>query len=313
MNSVFAHPADDGIVQAAGGVLWRPANERGDIEIGLVHRPRYHDWTLPKGKLERGETVVSAAIREIDEETGHQVRLGRFIKRVNYDVGGGRRRKQVHYWSAKAISGQFVANSEVDQLRWLTPDAAAKKLTYQLDRKVLRAFRQFPADTHTTLLVRHAKAGRKARYHGDDRARPLEKAGRVQAEALVPLLLAFGAERVHAADRVRCEQTIAPLADELGVSVTPEPLLTEEAYSADPDAALDRMRAIAGRSRIHVVCSQGKVIPPLLTRWSALDGVAMPATRNRKGSTWVLSSYNGRLVALDHIPSPLPSIAETAH
>jgi len=310
MSSVLEHPADHDIVQAAGGVLWRPAGERGDIEIGLVHRPRYRDWTLPKGKLERGETVVAAAVREIDEETGHAVRLGRFVKRVSYDVGGGRRRKHVHYWSAQAISGQFVANSEVDELRWLTPDAAAKKLTYQLDRKVLRAFRRYPADTHTTLLVRHAKAGRKARYRGDDRARPLEKLGRAQAEALVPLLLAFGAERVHAADRVRCVQTIAPLADELGVSVTPEPLLTEEAYSADPDAALARMHDISTRSRIHAVCSQGKVIPPLLSRWAEFDAVPMPATRNRKGSTWVLSSYDGRLIALDHIPSPLPSVPE---
>nr|WP_026303204.1 NUDIX domain-containing protein [Jongsikchunia kroppenstedtii] len=307
---MLEHPAEDGIVQAAGGVLWRPVNERGDIEIGVVHRPRYHDWTLPKGKLERGETVVAAAVREIEEETGYSVRLGRFIRRVSYDVGGGRRRKHVHYWAAQAISGQFVANSEVDELRWLSPDAAAKKLTYQLDRKVLRAFRQYPADTHTTLLIRHAKAGRKARYRGDDRLRPLEKFGRVQAAALVPLLLAFGAERVHAADRTRCEQTVAPLADELGVQVTAEPLLTEEAYSADPDAALDRMRSIAGRRRIHAVCSQGKVIPPLLKRWAELDGVPMPATRNRKGSIWVLSSYQGRLIALDHIPSPLPTVAE---
>lgn len=311
MSSVLAH-ADNGIVHAAGGVLWRSSDKRGDIEIGLIHRPRYNDWTLPKGKLERGETVVAAAVREIAEETGHTVRLGRFITRVSYDISGGRRRKHVHYWSAQSISGEFVPNSEVDQLRWLSPDAAAKKLTYQLDRKVLRSFREFPVATRTLLLVRHAKAGRKARYHGDDKLRPLENLGRIQAEALVPILLAFGAERVHAADRTRCEQTVAPLAAELGVRIISEPLLTEEAYGRDPAAAVDRMRDISTRPRVHVVCSQGKVIPPLLATWAELDSVAVPATRNRKGSTWVLSSYGGRLIALDHIPSPLPPIADSS-
>lgn len=291
------------VVYAAGGVVWREGTS-GDTEVALVHRPRYDDWTLPKGKVEPGETLISAAVREIGEETGFQVRLGRHLRMVSYDLRGPGR-KHVHYWSAEVTAGSFEANHEVDELRWLPVDSAEEQLSYRLDRKVLATFRQLPARLDVLLLVRHAKAGRKSRYHGDDRLRPLEKVGRAQAEALLSQLLAFGPTEVHSADRVRCRQTVAPLADELGVVIQDEPTLSEEAFGDDPKSGRRRIREIGQSAGTHVVCSQGKVIPPLLKWWAAHDEVRLPAARNRKGSFWVLASLDGKLVAASHVDSPI--------
>lgn len=290
-------------VWAAGAVLWRPT--RDSVEICLVHRPGYDDWTLPKGKIDEGETLVSTAVREIREETGQLSRLGRHLMDVGYQIPSGY--KRVRYWTARALGGDFTPNREVDELRWLAPSAAAGLLSYRLDRKVLKEFERLPSDTHTLLLVRHARAGQRSRYKGDDRMRPLDKFGRAQARDLATLLAGFGAERLHSADRLRCEQTLAPAAEKLGVAIVPETALSEEAYRADPDAAHQRMREIAtDTSAIHAVCSQGKVIPPLMRWWADSDDLTLPAKRNRKGSVWVLSTLNGRLLAADHIDSPMP-------
>ncbi|GAC83610.1 NUDIX hydrolase [Gordonia paraffinivorans] len=295
-------------VWAAGAVVWRPgpsgSTAAADVEIAVVHRPRYDDWTIPKGKGEPGETLVDTAVREIAEETGQHIVLGRHLGDVHYDLDSGR--KHVRYWAARGGDGTFAADDEVDELRWLTVEKADATLTYELDRQILREFARLPADLHTLLLVRHAKAGRRADWDGDDRRRPLDALGRRQAEALVPLLTAFGAERVHAADRVRCEQTLDPLRAELGVECVSEPTLSEEAYRADPAAAQRRIRELAARPDVVAVCSQGKVIPPLMRWWADEDGLDLPEAANRKGSVWVCSLDRGRLVAADHIAGPLP-------
>ncbi len=301
-------------VWAGGGVLWRPscdsgAGEIGGVEIAVIHRPRYDDWTLPKGKTESRETVCASAAREITEETGYSVVLGRHLRQVTYAVNGTKR-KHVRYWSARMTGGRFAPNREVDELRWLPPAAAKEALTYTLDRMVVDEFLALPTDLHTLLLVRHAKAGRRARYTGPDAQRPLERTGRLQAEALADLLPLFGAQGLHAADRERCIQTLVPLARRLGgKKIRIEHSLTEEAYSHDPAAAHRRMVELAGkRDAVHVVCSQGKAIAPLMQWWSRHDGFVLPANRNRKASTWVLSiDADGRVVAADHIDDPLPT------
>jgi 8-oxo-dGTP diphosphatase len=155
------------------------------------------------------------------------------------------------------------------------------------------------------LIVRHGTAGRKSRFSGDDTKRPLDKRGRAQAEALVPQLLAFGASDVYAADRLRCHQTVEPLAEELGVTVHNEPNLTEEAYAKNPKRGRQRVVRIAEREGTPVICTHGKVIPDLIAWWCERDGVRPDKSRNHKGSTWVLSLAAGRLVAADHIGGSL--------
>ena len=203
------------------------------------------------------------------------------------------------------MSGEFTPNHEVDKLLWLPAGDVMNTLTYAHDRKVLRRFTRQPADTRTVLIVRHGTAGRKSRYKGDDRKRPLDKHGRAQAESLVGLLLAFGASDLHAANRVRCHQTIEPLAEELSVTIRDEPTLTEEAYAENRKRARQRVLEIAEKSGTRVICSQGKVIPDLIDWWCQRDGVRPDKSRNRKGSVWVMSLSGGKLLAADHIGSPL--------
>ena len=303
-NSSTARRSGSRIVYAAGAVLWRPTDSANPgLEIAMIHRPRYDDWSLPKGKVDPGETAPIAAVREILEETGHGAILGRRLDMVSYPVDQGV--KKVYYWAARSTGGEFIAGSEVDELVWLPVADALEKLSYAHDRKMLRHFTKNPADTHTVLVVRHGTAGRKSRFSGDDAKRPLDKRGRAQAEALVPQLLAFGPREVYAADRVRCHQTVEPLAEELGVTVHNEPTLTEEAYAKNPKRGRHRMLSIAEQGDTPVICTQGKVIPDLIAWWCERDGVRPDKSRNLKGSAWVLSLSGGRLVAADHIGGAL--------
>ena len=290
-------------------MLWRPGtgnsakSAQGAVEVAVIHRPRYDDWSLPKGKVDPGETAPVAAVREVCEETGHHCVLGRRLNTVSYPIDLGI--KKVYYWAARSTGGEFTPGKEVDELIWLPVADAMRKLDYAQDRKVLRRFAKQPADTHTVLVVRHGTAGSKSRYSGDDTERPLDKRGRAQAEALVPQLLAFGATGVYAADRLRCHQTVEPLAAELGVSIHSEHTLTEEAYAKNPKRGRNRVLRIAAQAGTPAICSQGKVIPDLIAWWCERDGVRPDKARNHKGSAWVLSLSAGKLVAADHIGGPL--------
>ncbi len=290
-------------VLAAGAVLWRHNGNPSSPEVAVIHRPRYDDWSLPKGKVDPGETEPVTAVREVHEETGYSSTLGRRLAAVSYPIPQGR--KKVRYWAARQVDGAFSPNAEVDELKWLPVAEALKQLEYPHDRKVLRRFIKQPADTRTVLIVRHGTAGSKSRYKGDDSKRPLDKQGRAQAESLVGVLLAFGADVLYAADRVRCHQTITPLADELGATIHNEPMLTEEAYADNRKAARQRVVEIAAAGGTPVICTQGKVIPDLIAWWCERDGVRPDKSRNRKGSAWVMSLAGDRLIAADHIGSPL--------
>jgi 8-oxo-dGTP diphosphatase len=285
-------------------VLWRPNGDASSPEVAIIHRPRYDDWSLPKGKVDPGETEPVTAVREVYEETGYSSVLGRRLAAVSYPIPQGR--KKVRYWAARIVGGDFSPNVEVDELKWLPVSEAMEQLGYPHDRKVLRRFAKQSVDTQAVLIVRHGTAGSRSRYKDDDRGRPLDKHGRAQAESLVGVLLAFGANVLHAADRVRCHQTLEPLADELGgATIHDEPLLTEEAYAESRETARNRVVEIAAAGGTPVICTQGKVIPDLIAWWCEREGVRPDNSRNRKGSVWVLSLADGRLVAADHIVSPL--------
>ncbi|NKQ56302.1 NUDIX hydrolase [Amycolatopsis sp. K13G38] len=306
------------IVRAAGAVLWR---NRGDgVEVAVVHRPRYDDWSLPKGKLDPGETLPFTAVRELHEETGYRAVLGRHLKTVRYQVAGGP--KVVEYHSAAAVSGSFVHNGEVDDLRWLPVAAARELLSYPADAEVLDAFEGLPAALSTLLLVRHAKAGKREEWNGDDDLRPLSPAGQRQANAVRAFAPLFGANRVYSVPRLRCVQTVQGIADDLSVDPRHEPLLSEEDYWRDPARGLARLLAIVAAGGTPVVCSQGGVIPDVVAGLAEQAGVRLPAEKggnapSKKGSVWVLSFSPGEsnggphLVAADYYSSALPHPAPT--
>ena len=292
-------------IRAAGGLLWRPA-PRGP-QVAVVHRDRYDDWSLPKGKLHGHEEPLLAAIREVGEETGRLVRVARRLSTVRYDVGD--RTKAVQYWSMRDAGplgeGGIVDVDEVSALDWLSVDDARTRLTYADDRGVLDAFRRAPEVTSLVVLVRHARAGKRTEWDGDDRLRPLDDRGRGQAAALATLLQTFGPTAVLAADRVRCEQTVAPLAAALGLPVTPLPAVSDEAYDADPAGTVEAVSRLATSSPVSVVCSQGTALPGLLEHWLPPRVLStVHDTTTRKAAWWVVGVRAGLPVWIDRYDRP---------
>ncbi|MEV5148851.1 NUDIX hydrolase [Streptomyces sp. NPDC052727] len=128
---------NDTVVQAAGCVLWRRSAVSGDLEICLVHRPKYDDWSHPKGKLKQGEDPLAGALREVAEETGYTAEPGGELPTLRYTANG--RPKRVRYWAAEAVSGHFTPNDEVDRILWLATAAARDRLTQPRDGDLVDA------------------------------------------------------------------------------------------------------------------------------------------------------------------------------
>ena len=211
------------------------------MEVAIIHRPRYDDWSLPKGKLAPGESHIEGAVREVLEETGFRVQPGRSLGEVRYlkKSGGGAREKVVHYWAMRAISGGFSPNREVDRLDWLTVDQARERVTRGIDREMLERFALRPAMTGSVLLVRHASAGSRGDWNGDDKERPLDETGQDQADELVRLLSRFEVDDIVTAEHLRCVETVQPLSESIGVAARTDPLLSEEGFPGHEEEALE--------------------------------------------------------------------------
>ena len=306
----MADGSDNSVIRAAGGLLWRPAvgaDTESSLEIGLIHRPRYDDWSLPKGKLAPGESEIEGAIREVLEETGYRIRLGRPLGEVRYMKTSGRttRPKVVRYWAMEADTGYFTPNREVDELRWVTVGEAGEMLTHAHDQKVLDRFVRGPALSGYVLLVRHAKAGERDDWSGDDRERPLEEDGWSQAEELIRPLSRFDVDDIISADFERCVQTVQPLADALRLPVRREELFSESGYPAHEDEAIHLVRKLGESLATTVVCSQGDVIPDLLQRLAAIDHVDLPEPLHvKKAGVCVLIFDGPRLFSVECFPPP---------
>ncbi len=282
--------AEDAEVLAAGGLLRRESGS--GPEFCVVHRPRYLDWTIPKGKLEFGESHREAAVREIEEETGLHCSVGPELPSTRYlDTEG--RSKTVRYWLMTPTGGAFGPNAEVDELRWLPPGEALGLLTYEHDRGVLAAALGFDAPI---FLIRHAKAGSRPAWEEDDRLRPLSKSGRARAESLTSVLGSESVGRILSSPFVRCVQTVRPLALALGLPVQEHEGLAE---GAGIDACWTWMAELGEAAAL---CSHGDVIPALLQQ-AERSGAELPATREcRKGSVWRLERRGGRVVAATYLP-----------
>ncbi|NBS85923.1 MAG: NUDIX hydrolase [Micrococcales bacterium] len=201
------------IVQAAGALLWR--RENGVLKVLLIHRDRYDDWSWPKGKLDKGESISEAAVREIHEETGLKVCLGVKLQEIEYKLDNGQR-KIVHYWAAevtdKALAQQnFVPDEEVGSLEWFTLPDAKKKLTYKHDVDPLKTLQVLDSndqlETKPLIVLRHAKATPRANWVRGESTRPLLPIGRVQAAALTNILAAYGPKTVLTSRWKRCIET----------------------------------------------------------------------------------------------------------
>jgi 8-oxo-dGTP pyrophosphatase MutT (NUDIX family)/phosphohistidine phosphatase SixA len=283
-------------IRAAGGVVWRRVG--GPLEVAVVHRPRYDDWSLPKGKVIAEETKLEAAVREVGEELGAAVTVSRRIGQFRYEAEGVP--KRVTYWVMRFHGGEFVPNDEVDEVRWLQVRDARAVLSYDVDRSVLADFAALPVPDSVIVLVRHAKAGKRNDWPGEDALRPLDEAGKAQAARLATLLAFFGPERVYAAEPVRCVSTVQPLAAALDLEVRVDPVFNDETYADAPWATQTALLALAKPGKVSVVCSQGDTIPGLIDRL----GPGISSSETRKGAWWVLNLVDGDVVSADHYDAP---------
>jgi 8-oxo-dGTP diphosphatase len=288
------------MIRAAGALLWRETAER-TIEIALIHRPRYGDWTLPKGKIEEGETALQCAYRELVEETGIKANFTQQLGSVDYEENG--QAKRVIFWAAHCAldASNFIANEEVDQLRWLTIQEALEEATYPTDLEIILKFKDQPKRSDTLIILRHTKALERGDWDEPDSQRTLDEVGFDQAQLLIKHLEPFAIDEVYTSDFTRCVQTVTPIAHARGLSITAVPSLNEETFHEDPARAVSFANALKQDEKNILICSHNPVIPTMLR------GILNTKLKNKDliklepGDAWIVHRVNGEIVGLDYL------------
>ena len=269
---------------AAGALVWR--RESGMLQVALVHRPRYDDWSWPKGKLDPGERWAAAAAREVWEETGLRVRLGIPLPRAVYGLRDGSL-KEVRYWAAQAIGGSGVLENEIDRVEWLNPAAARERLSYTRDSLQLQALldaeRRGALRSWALILIRHSDAISRSSWHHADQQRPLTHDGKKRATALAAALGAYGVHRLVTSSSTRCVETVTPYAHSQHLHLREKRGLTEEVFATEPERAVRHLERALDRGQFTALCTHRPVFPTLLERLAdyATPGAARSALLER--------------------------------
>jgi len=291
------------VIYAAGAVLWR-IGENKKVEIALIHRPRYDDWSLPKGKLDPNETMIGCAHREVMEETGYSAVFGPEIGHATYIVDGVT--KLVKYWSAQAV-GEATGKpnpQEVDQILWLSTSDARKKLALDDDRSIVDFFSEFGTGTTPLVLLRHAKAVKREDWDGDDGDRPLANVGQIQAKRLLSTYLPFAIEVIHSSDAMRCIETIEPMARSLNMHPIFSTDLSEYRFAKDKEAALDYAQDLMNRGQGAIICSHNPILPKLLKKLIGKKSFKELGLDLKPAEAWVLHHRDGEIIAVDWVSAP---------
>lgn len=291
----------DAPILAAGGLVIRPDVD-GELRVLVAHRPRYGDWSLPKGKADPGESPEATAVREVEEETGVLADIIAPLAEVEYRISSGRR-KIVRYFAMRARSERpFTRNDEVDEIRWVTAAEGAEVLTYEHDRALLASDLDQLLTIGTVWLIRHAAAGDRGAWTEDDRARPITEKGQRQSEAIADALVGHDIDAIYSSPYLRCRQTVDPLAARAGLQVEDSDHLAEGARESE---TLDWLRAMGGRN--VVACSHGDVIPGVIRRLDAL-GVPLHSADGvfdvKKASIWKLALEGDHITSATYTPPP---------
>ncbi|WP_346844838.1 NUDIX hydrolase [uncultured Rothia sp.] len=253
-------------VTAAGCLIWRYTKE--ELKVLLIHRPHYDDWSWPKGKVDEGETVPEAAIREVREEVGLNVTLGVPLAVTSYKVKQGH--KDVYYWAAQVDPTHKAQadGKEVDKLRWVTPKEARKLLTNKTDTNPLDALEKLWKDgdlaTRTVIIVRHAKAKPRSSWSAAEGERPLAATGKRQALAVCRLILSWMPQKVYSSPWVRCMQTVANYQKQMGIQIKTKSAVTEAHHKRHPKRAAKVVNSLFEKEQSTLLCTHRPVLPTVL-------------------------------------------------
>ncbi len=273
---------------------------KGKLKVLVTHRPRYDDWSLPKGKADAKEKPEDTAVREVLEETGYHCRVIAPLGKTRYRVSNAN--KEVAWFAMRPLpdSPGFRPNAEVDSLKWLSPKKAGALVDYEHDRNLLiETDLKKLSRTGTLFLVRHAVAGDRSKWSTEDRHRPLTKLGHRQARAIAERLEGRGVERIMSSPYDRCTQTVDPLSRVSGAGVEMSDALAED---ADPSDAWALLKAMVGQNA--VLCTHGDVVQGILER--AIDSGIRAGSRiyYSKGSTWEVEVAGGKFISGKYFPPP---------
>lgn len=290
-------------ITAAGALVWR-RNEEDQIEIALVHRPKYDDWSIPKGKIEGNEALIACAYREVVEETGFGVRFGPKLGEISYRTENGL--KTVTYWSARFLHIEGTPNpQEVDEVRWILASEVKEFLTRDSDREILRRFFEIDLDTKPLILLRHAKAIERTEWAGEDTDRPLSSHGERQSKRLITVMKPYAIEEMHSSSAVRCYETITPLARALNVDFFFTDSLSEDVFHKDHERPIKYVYRLLSNDYPVLVCSHNPILPAAISSFVNKFGVDVQESKLEPGDAWVVHHIDREVVAVEFLPAPI--------
>jgi len=301
-------------VFAAGAVCWR-LSRKGKLRILVVRRTQHKDTSLPKGKLETGETLPETAMREIAEETGLVVALGVPLGVVEYRLPNGRDKK-VYYWAAEAdplaiANSTFVSNDEIEHVRWMSLKKARAELSFPADLDIVERFAalhaQGRARTFAIIALRHGKAMPSSDWDGPDATRPLVARGETQALSVAPGIAAFRPGKLISSTAVRCTSTIAPTARLTGLDVAQREEISQDAHTARGVAVHEVVRSCLESRTTTVLCSHGPVLPQIIEAVVAATG-SSDSERVHRAAALSTGEYAVLHVPVDHPESGIVAI-----
>lgn len=289
-------------ILAAGAVLWRKS-EKKKIEVLIIHRPKYDDWTFPKGKAEVGEPLIACAYREVLEETNIETAFGPYLGEVEYLTNDGN--KKVSFWSAKVVKEKdFKPNTEVDQLKWIEVTKVKELLTLDTDKKILEQFLQIEPDTKPFILLRHAKAVTRDEWQGEDDDRPLDSYGQNQAKRLLAMYQVFNLEQIHSSDAVRCYDTVVTIAKGLNIKLEVTGKLSESTFKKDKEKAFDYAKDLIKLNESVLLCSHNPILPKMLNKLTKKSEVDADEGKLLPADGWVIHRIGKEVIQIDRIDSP---------
>jgi len=289
-------------ISAAGAVVWRKHKDNF-TEVAIIHRPKYDDWSFPKGKIEVGESLIACAHREVLEETNLQTEFGPHLGQVEYFTPDGL--KKVTYWSAKVIGEKpFRINSEVDQLKWIPITKVIEVLTNETDKEIFDKFVKVKFNSKPFILLRHAKAITRDEWQGEDDDRPLSSSGQNQAMRLLSTYQVFNIDQIHSSDAVRCYDTVKSMAKGLDIKLEVSSKLSENTYKKDKEKAFDYVSELIKEDKSILICSHNPILPKMLNKLTKKSEIEADEDKLSPADGWVIHRSGKEIIQIDRLDAP---------